>query len=88
MITGLAARSDNAAALTRVISERIGDSLIAAADDPRLESWLAFMGNCATLSRARGQTAVINLDIGGGTTNPALGLNGAVSLCGCRNNFV
>lgn len=83
LITGLAARSDNARTLARLISERIGDSLIASADDPRLESWLAFMGSCATLSRAHPQHALINLDIGGGTTNPALGINGQISACGC-----
>jgi ethanolamine utilization protein EutA len=84
LITGLAARQDNAAALARLIGERIGDSLIAAADDPRLESWLAFMGNCATLSRAHPETPILNLDIGGGTTNPALGLAGSVLACGCH----
>lgn len=84
LITGLAARSDNALSISERIRERIGDSLIATADDPRLESWLAFMGNCATLSRARGSQPVINLDIGGGTTNPALGIAGSVHNCGCH----
>ena len=83
LITGLAARSDNADIIARAVGERIGDSLIATADDPRLESWLAFMGSCATLSRARAARPVINLDIGGGTTNPALGRHGQVSDCGC-----
>ncbi|WP_221798951.1 ethanolamine ammonia-lyase reactivating factor EutA [Oceanobacter mangrovi] len=83
LITGLAARADNAQMLARLIGERIGDSLIARADDPKLESWLAFMGSCATLSRAWPQRPLLNLDIGGGTTNPALGLNGQVSDCGC-----
>ncbi|HGM6785248.1 TPA: ethanolamine ammonia-lyase reactivating factor EutA [Pseudomonas aeruginosa] len=84
LVTGLAARQHNVAALTRLIGERIGDSLVAAADDPGLESWLAFMGNCALLSRAHPDTQILNLDIGGGTTNPALGLNGNVLACGCH----
>lgn len=84
LVTGLAARQHNVAALTRLIGERIGDSLVAAADDPGLESWLAFMGNCALLSRAHADTPILNLDIGGGTTNPALGLDGNVLACGCH----
>ena len=83
LITGLAARADNAHALSQAIRQRIENSLIAVADDPGLESWLAFMGSCATLSRAHPQRAVINMDIGGGTTNPAKGVNGQVTDCGC-----
>ncbi|MAS26520.1 MAG: reactivating factor for ethanolamine ammonia lyase [Oceanospirillaceae bacterium] len=83
LITGLAARSENVQLLTDMISRRLGNSLIATADDPGLESWLAFMGSCATLSRHHSTRALINLDIGGGTTNPAQGLNGQVFDCGC-----
>tara|TARA_Y100001949_G_scaffold168131_2_gene166493 strand:- start:541 stop:2028 length:1488 start_codon:yes stop_codon:yes gene_type:complete len=84
LITGLAARSDNATLISEQVLQRLGGSLIATADDPKLESWLAFMGSCGLLSRARPHSQVINLDIGGGTTNPALGLNGQVSHCGCH----
>ena len=82
MLTGLTAQKENAAALVRMIRERLGDALIATADDPRLESWLAFMGNCAGLSRARPSELVLNLDIGGGTTNFAVGTNGQVRRTG------
>lgn len=51
IITGLAARANNAKQLTKLIEERIGEVLIATADDPSLESWLAFMGSCGALSR-------------------------------------
>jgi ethanolamine utilization protein EutA len=78
MLTGLTAQKENAAVLVRMIRERLGDALVATADDPRLESWLAFMGNCASLSRARPSEMVLNLDIGGGTTNFAVGINGQV----------
>ena len=84
LITGLAARSDNAALISELVLQRLGGSLIATADDPKLESWLAFMGSSGLLSRARPESRVINLDIGGGTTNPALGVNGQVSTCGCH----
>ena len=83
IITGLAARQNNAERLSKIIDERVGEVLIATADDPGLESWLAFMGSCAALSRFHHHTAIINLDIGGGTTNPALGINGNVTNTGC-----
>lgn len=84
LVTGLAARQANVAALTRLISQRVGDSLMAAADDPGLESWLTFMGNCGLLSRAHPGQPILNLDIGGGTTNSAIGLNSNVLACGCH----
>ncbi|MCD6527889.1 MAG: ethanolamine ammonia-lyase reactivating factor EutA [Desulfuromonas sp.] len=83
IITGLAALRSNAQPLARLVSERIGEAVIATADDPSLESWLAFMGSCSVLSRFHSDTPIINLDIGGGTTNPALGLNGNVQSTGC-----
>ncbi len=83
IITGLAAQRKNAAALTRLVQKRIGESLTATAGDPCLESWLAFMGSCSALSRHYPTQPFINLDIGGGTTNPALGLNGNVLGTGC-----
>lgn len=84
LITGLAAQRDNAQALARLVQARVGPSLIAAADDPCLESWLAFMGSVASLSRLHAGRPILNLDIGGGTTNPALGLGGQVLACGCH----
>jgi ethanolamine utilization protein EutA len=83
MITGLAAQADNAAALSKLIIEMVGESVIATADDPCLESWLAFMGSCGALSRFVADTPIINFDIGGGTTNVALGVNGDVQSTCC-----
>ncbi|MBI3821721.1 MAG: ethanolamine ammonia-lyase reactivating factor EutA [Planctomycetes bacterium] len=83
LLTGLTAQKDNAAALVRLIRSRLGDALIATADDPCLESWLAFMGSCADLSRRHPEAFVLNLDIGGGTTNIALGRDRQVSRTGC-----
>ncbi len=84
MITGLAAQADNAAALSKLIINMVGESVIATADDPCLESWLAFMGSCGALSRFEADTPIINFDIGGGTTNVALGVNGDVQQTGCH----
>jgi ethanolamine utilization protein EutA len=78
MITGLAAQASNAAGVARLIRRHLKDAVIAVAADPCLESWLAFMGNCWELSRANAEQAFVNLDIGGGTTNVALGRNGEV----------
>jgi ethanolamine utilization protein EutA len=83
LVTGLAARSANAAAVKLLVKERFRQAVVAATDDPCLESWLAFMGNTLGLSRADPQRAFINLDIGGGTTNIAWGLAGEVHRCGC-----
>ena len=78
LLTGLTAQKANAAALIHLIERRLGAALIATAEDPCFESWLAFMGSCADLSRNYPDTPLINVDIGGGTTNLALGRNGEV----------
>lgn len=83
MITGLAAQTDNAKALSQLITSIMGDNVIATADDPCLESWLAFMGSCSALSRYHTDMPILNFDIGGGTTNVAFGLNGNVLGTGC-----
>jgi ethanolamine utilization protein EutA len=78
LITGLCARRSNAAELCTLIRAKIGGAVIATAGDPCLESFLTFMGSAARLSRAHPSEPVLNLDIGGGTTNLALGLAGEV----------
>lgn len=83
IITGLAARQQNSSAIARLVRKRIGKALIATVDDPNLESWLAFMGCVAALSRYHSDRTFINLDIGGGTTNPAAGRAGQVLSAGC-----
>jgi ethanolamine utilization protein EutA len=83
LLTGLAAQASNSAALVRLIRRRLREALIATANDPCLEAWLAFMGSCTGLTRAHPDTPIVNLDIGGGTTNLALGVNGEVLRTGC-----
>jgi ethanolamine utilization protein EutA len=78
LITGLAARAGNAAGLVELVRARLGDAPIAVAGDPCLESWVAFHASAAAISRAHPERPVVNLDIGGGTTNIALGKNGEV----------
>jgi len=83
LLTGLAAQADNADGLIALVRGRLKDALIASAGDPCLESWLAYLGNCAPLARAHPRQPFLNLDIGGGTTNLALGLGGEVLATGC-----
>jgi len=82
MITGLAAQAPNSASVAGLVKNRLKNAVIATAADPCLESWLAFMGNCWELSRANPEQQFINLDIGGGTTNIAMGRDGEVSRTG------
>jgi ethanolamine utilization protein EutA len=78
LLTGLAARAPNAAAVVDALRARVGDAVVATAGDPRLEAWLAFHGNVGALSRGAPDRFVLNLDIGGGTTNLAVGRAGEV----------
>ena len=83
LVTGLAARRGNAACITEIVEARLADAVIATANDPCLESWLAFMGNCQSLSRSRPAEPFVNIDVGGGTTNLAWGIDGQVTVTAC-----
>jgi ethanolamine utilization protein EutA len=83
LVTGLAAEQTNAEAFVKLIEARLADSVIATARDPCLESWLAFMGNCHALSTSHPDICFVNLDIGGGTTNLAVGVGGQVLATSC-----
>lgn len=85
LITGLAARRSNANAIRQLIEARVADAVVAIADDPRLESWLAFMGSAHTWSLEHPDVPVLNIDIGGGTTNLAVGQAGQVLATGSLN---
>jgi ethanolamine utilization protein EutA len=78
LVTGLAARAPNAGTVIEGLRARLGDAIVTVADDPRLEAWLAFQGSVGEISRARPDEPIVNLDIGGGTTNVALGRGGEV----------
>lgn len=82
LVTGLAARCGNASGLAALLRSRLGPCILTTTEDPCLESWVAFMASCAELSRASPERFVLNLDIGGGTTNLALGRGGSVLATG------
>lgn len=84
IITGETARKTNARAVTSALSELAGDFVVATAG-PALESILAGRGSgAAELSEESGRR-VLNLDIGGGTTNMALFAGGNPVCEGCLN---
>lgn len=82
LLTGLTARRDNAAGLVAAVRRRLGSALVATADDPCLESWVAFQGACAPLSRRHPGRWFVHVDIGGGTANLALGRDGEATATG------
>ncbi len=82
LLTGLTAQCDNAGALVELMRTVLGEGVVATADDPRLESWVAFQGAAAALSRRDPQRPYLNFDIGGGTTNIGLGVSGEIRATG------
>jgi ethanolamine utilization protein EutA len=85
LFTGLAARAKSIRRAVSLVRRKIKDAVVATAADPLLESWLAFMGGCRALSRAHPDRAFVHMDIGGGTSNLAVGQDGEVSAITCVN---
>jgi len=82
IITGEAARKQNAEAVLRALSGLAGEFVVATAG-PTLEGIIAGKGAGAGVeSKKRGAT-VVNLDVGGGTTNIAVFKNGEVIDTAC-----
>lgn len=68
IITGETARKENAEEVSKNLSEYLGDFVVATAG-PKLESLLAGYGSGASEMSKNLSRRVVNLDIGGGTTN-------------------
>ncbi|HEX3027043.1 MAG TPA: ethanolamine ammonia-lyase reactivating factor EutA, partial [Clostridia bacterium] len=84
IITGETAKKENAEKILHELAGFAGDFVVAAAG-PELESILAGKGSgAAELSKKTGKT-IINLDIGGGTTNIAVFECGRVADAICVN---
>jgi ethanolamine utilization protein EutA len=71
IITGETARKENAALVTEKLSEYLGEFVVATAG-PKLESLLAGFGSKAQELSKQKNCRVLNLDIGGGTSNNVL----------------
>lgn len=71
IITGETARKENAEEVSKNLSEYLGDFVVATAG-PKLESLLAGFGSGASDMSKKLNRRIINLDIGGGTTNVSI----------------
>ncbi len=82
IITGETARKENANDVLHTLSGFAGDFVVATAG-PDLESIIAGKGAGAHIYSKEHSTSVVNMDIGGGTSNLALFLRGEVKETGC-----
>lgn len=82
IITGETARKENANEVLHSLSGFAGDFVVATAG-PDLESIISAKGAGAQTYSKEHSTSVVNLDIGGGTTNLALFVRGDVKDTGC-----
>lgn len=78
LFTGLASRARNRREAEASIDALFPSATVVAPDEPRFESWLAFMGGARSYSQREPTKVVLHLDIGGGTTNLAWGKGGEV----------
>ncbi len=84
IITGEAARKENARHLLDLLSRKAGDFVVATAG-PHLEAIIAGRGSGAAARSERLGGVVAGVDIGGGTTNIAVFRNGRVVDTACLN---
>lgn len=77
ILTGVAVRRSNARAIGEIFSAQTGKFVVVSAGDG-LETTLAAFGSGAVARSARGNTRVLNVDIGGGTSKLALCENGTI----------
>ncbi len=84
IITGESSKTRNARATIMEVSDQLGDFVVATAG-PHLESIIAARGSgAAEYSRANAAT-VLNIDIGGGTSNYAVFAGGRATDSACLN---
>jgi ethanolamine utilization protein EutA len=81
IITGESARKENARAVLEALSGLAGDFVVSTAG-PDLEAVIAGRGSGAAEWSRRNMAAAVNLDIGGGTTNIAVFVNGEAEAAG------
>jgi ethanolamine utilization protein EutA len=82
IITGETARKHNAEQIVAVLSKDAG-KFVAATAGPNFESVIAALGSAATRrSRETGQT-ILSCDIGGGTANSAISVDGRIVSTSC-----
>lgn len=82
IITGETARKKNANEVLSKLSDMAGEFVVATAG-PELESVLSAKGAGTDLLSKKHKTAIVNIDIGGGTSNLALFENGILQGTAC-----
>ncbi|MHA1480846.1 MAG: ethanolamine ammonia-lyase reactivating factor EutA, partial [Candidatus Thorarchaeota archaeon] len=84
LVTGETAKKKNAADIVKRISSESG-KFVSAAAGPNLESMLSAMGSGVVDLTAKKQNTIMNIDIGGGTSNLAISSKGNVTSTSCIN---
>lgn len=84
IITGQSARARNAEAVSAHLAELAGDFVVESAG-PHLESALAARGSQAVDYSQKTGLSILNIDIGGGTSNYALVTDGTIIDTACLN---
>lgn len=82
IITGESARKENSEEVLRYLSDFAGEFVVSTAG-PDIESIVAGKGSGAAAYSEENGVAVVNLDIGGGTTNAVIFVDGEVYSTGC-----
>ena len=84
IITGESAKKENAEELVKSLAHKAGKFVCAAAG-PNFESVIAAMGSGAALYSKESNKTVMNIDIGGGTSNIAIVKAGEIVEASCVN---
>ena len=84
IITGESAKKENAEELVKALAHKAGKFVCAAAG-PNFESVIAAMGSGAVQYSKDSKKTVINIDIGGGTSNIAIVKDGEIVEAACVN---
>jgi ethanolamine utilization protein EutA len=84
IVTGETAKKDNAAEIVRRLSSESG-KFVSASAGPNFESMLGIMGSGTVEQSKRIQKNLMNVDVGGGTSNIAIASKGDVISTSCIN---
>jgi len=84
IVTGETAKKQNAAEIVRRLSSETG-KFVSAAAGPNFESLLGAMGSGIVDITRKEQNTIMNIDVGGGTSNLAIASNGQVLSTSCIN---
>ncbi len=84
IVTGETAKKQNAAEIVRRLSSETG-KFVSAAAGPNFESLLGAMGSGIVDMSLEKENTIMNVDVGGGTSNLAIAANGHVLSTSCIN---